>query len=223
MADISTVTVMLLLRASFVFAVACHSVAFCPVQNNSLDARVMCCNLPRVRSSCCDATSAPGEELFDVYPGSHLYHNSIDKPLFLMVSPSFIWSCCFWLVSLQNSAMCLQSRRRAIFSNYFNRISHTRNLSAWTYTSCYCLILGALKFVFQQPVCQLFIVFCLAFFFWPGRGVDCPTPPSAEVKERVELYIYSPSGPSWPVTECIFPLLYPLSYRRPAENTRSHL
>ena len=25
------------------------------------------------------------------------------------------------------------------------------------------------------------------------------TPPSAEVKERVELYIYSPSGPSWPV------------------------
>jgi hypothetical protein len=28
---------------------------------------------------------------------------------------------------------------------------------------------------------------------WP------PTPSSAEVKERVELYLYSPSGPSWPV------------------------
>ena len=26
-----------------------------------------------------------------------------------------------------------------------------------------------------------------------------PTQSSAEVKERVELYIYSPSGPSWPV------------------------
>ena len=26
-----------------------------------------------------------------------------------------------------------------------------------------------------------------------------PTPSSAEVKERVELYIYSPSRPSWPV------------------------
>ena len=26
-----------------------------------------------------------------------------------------------------------------------------------------------------------------------------PTPSSAEVKERVELYLYSPSGPSWPV------------------------
>jgi len=29
----------------------------------------------------------------------------------------------------------------------------------------------------------------------PGRGVD-PPPSSAGVKERVELYIYSPSGPS---------------------------
>ena len=32
----------------------------------------------------------------------------------------------------------------------------------------------------------------------PGRGVDHPPPSSAEVKERVELYLYSPSGPSWP-------------------------
>jgi hypothetical protein len=29
----------------------------------------------------------------------------------------------------------------------------------------------------------------------PGRGVDHPPPSSAEVKERVELYLYSPSGP----------------------------
>jgi hypothetical protein len=34
----------------------------------------------------------------------------------------------------------------------------------------------------------------------PGRGVDRPPPSSAEVKERVELYLYSPSGSSWPVT-----------------------
>jgi len=27
-----------------------------------------------------------------------------------------------------------------------------------------------------------------------GRGVDHPTPPSAEVKERVELFLYSPLG-----------------------------
>jgi hypothetical protein len=30
-----------------------------------------------------------------------------------------------------------------------------------------------------------------------GRGVDHPPPSSADVKERVELYPYSPSGPSW--------------------------
>ena len=33
----------------------------------------------------------------------------------------------------------------------------------------------------------------------PGRGVDHPTPSSAEVKARVELYLYSHSGPSWSV------------------------
>jgi len=33
----------------------------------------------------------------------------------------------------------------------------------------------------------------------PGRGADHPPPSSAEVKERVELYLYSLSGPSWPV------------------------
>jgi len=32
-----------------------------------------------------------------------------------------------------------------------------------------------------------------------GRGVDHPPPSSADVKERVELYLYSTSGPSWPV------------------------
>jgi hypothetical protein len=33
----------------------------------------------------------------------------------------------------------------------------------------------------------------------PGRGVNHPPPSSAEVKERVELYLFSPTGPSWPV------------------------
>jgi len=32
----------------------------------------------------------------------------------------------------------------------------------------------------------------------PGRGVDHPPPYGAEVKERVELYLYSLSGPPWP-------------------------
>jgi hypothetical protein len=30
-----------------------------------------------------------------------------------------------------------------------------------------------------------------------GHGVDHPPASSAEVKETVELYVYSPSGPSW--------------------------
>jgi hypothetical protein len=33
----------------------------------------------------------------------------------------------------------------------------------------------------------------------PGRGVDYPPPSSARVEGRAELYICSPSGPSWPV------------------------
>jgi hypothetical protein len=32
-----------------------------------------------------------------------------------------------------------------------------------------------------------------------GRDVNHPPPSSAEVKERVELYLYSTSGRSWPV------------------------
>jgi hypothetical protein len=39
---------------------------------------------------------------------------------------------------------------------------------------------------------------------WP------PTPSIAEVKERLELYLYSPSGPSWPVICWNLPL--PLHY-----------
>jgi len=35
----------------------------------------------------------------------------------------------------------------------------------------------------------------------PGRGVDQPPISSAEVKERVELYLYSSPEPSWPVIE----------------------
>jgi hypothetical protein len=33
----------------------------------------------------------------------------------------------------------------------------------------------------------------------PGHGVEQPLPSSVEVKERVELYVYSTSGSSWPV------------------------
>ena len=43
---------------------------------------------------------------------------------------------------------------------------------------------------------------------WP------PTPSSAEVKERVELYLYSPFGPSWPVLGRALPYFIVLTFRR---------
>jgi len=39
------------------------------------------------------------------------------------------------------------------------------------------------------------IIIRLYFHKRPGRGVYHPSPSSAEVKERVELYLYSPFGP----------------------------
>jgi len=33
----------------------------------------------------------------------------------------------------------------------------------------------------------------------PGCGIDRPPPFTAKVKERVEVSLYSPSGPSWPL------------------------
>jgi len=36
----------------------------------------------------------------------------------------------------------------------------------------------------------------------PGSGVGHPPPSNADDIERVELYIYSASGPSWPVLGC---------------------
>jgi hypothetical protein len=47
----------------------------------------------------------------------------------------------------------------------------------------------------------------------PGRGVEHPPSSSAEVKERIQLYLYSPSGPSWPVIELTLPLPFTF-YRR---------
>jgi hypothetical protein len=50
------------------------------------------------------------------------------------------------------------------------------------------------------------------------RGVVLTThpPTSAEVKERVELYLYSPFGPSWPVigkTLLFYTVSYTVTYR----------
>ena len=46
-----------------------------------------------------------------------------------------------------------------------------------------------------------------------GRGVGHPPSSSAEVKGRVELYLYSTSGPSWPVIGWTLTLPWPKCLR----------
>ena len=63
--------------------------------------------------------------------------------------------------------------------------------------------------IFSAPV-KIFLGPALLFIKWvpglfpgvkrPGRGVDHPSPSSAEVKERVELCLYSSSG--WAFIAC---------------------
>ena len=48
-----------------------------------------------------------------------------------------------------------------------------------------------------------------------GRGVNHPLIPSAKVKEKVELHLYSPSGPSWPALgRMFFTFAFSDSHRR---------
>jgi hypothetical protein len=43
-----------------------------------------------------------------------------------------------------------------------------------------------------------------------GRSVDRPPPSCAEVKEKAELYLYSPTGPLWPLLWRTLPLPLPM-------------
>jgi hypothetical protein len=45
-----------------------------------------------------------------------------------------------------------------------------------------------------------------------GHGIDHPPPSSAEVKERVDLYLNSTSGRSWPILG--WPLPLPFTFRQ---------
>ena len=42
----------------------------------------------------------------------------------------------------------------------------------------------------------------------PGHGIDHPPSSSIEFKERAELYLYSPSGPLWPVLVWTLPFTF---------------
>jgi hypothetical protein len=57
-----------------------------------------------------------------------------------------------------------------------------------------------------------FSLFCNAPLNYFGAWLWPSTPSSAEVKERVELYLYSTSGPSWSVLGWTLLLPLPLNY-----------
>jgi hypothetical protein len=52
----------------------------------------------------------------------------------------------------------------------------------------------------------------------PKRDVDHPPTSSVEVKEIVYLYLYSPSGPSWPVLGRPLPLPFMLFHHQRTAN-----
>ena len=56
----------------------------------------------------------------------------------------------------------------------------------------------------------------------PGRGADHPVPPKCRGHERVELYLYSPSGPSWPVIGRALPYLTCYSTRMEKSLSQGH-
>ena len=48
----------------------------------------------------------------------------------------------------------------------------------------------------------------------PGRGADHPPPSKCRSQERVRLYLYSPSGPSWPVMGAPLPFTLGICNKR---------
>jgi len=75
---------------------------------------------------------------------------------------------------------------------------------------------------------QLLYNGCGVFFrgvMRPGRGGDHPPTSSAEVKERLEIYLYSSSGPSWTVLRWILTLSSVISlctYTQTHTHTHTH-
>ena len=57
----------------------------------------------------------------------------------------------------------------------------------------------------------------------PGRGADHPPPFKCRGHERVELYLYSPSGPSWPVIGRTLTFLRPRTSKQLFVYKRRHV
>ena len=66
-------------------------------------------------------------------------------------------------------------------------------------SSTVVLIIRRSNCIIQHLVSSHPVVGRPVHILYVGRGVDHPPLPGAEDKERVELYLYSPFEPSWPV------------------------
>ena len=77
-------------------------------------------------------------------------------------------------------------------------------LKAWNQCSSVCQC----RHIFTQPPTQWVPVSCPegGGCKWPGCGVNHPSPPSVEVNERVEVYLYFPYEASWHVLGQTLPL-----------------
>jgi hypothetical protein len=78
----------------------------------------------------------------------------------------------------------------------------------------------------SRPVLWTHSLLCIGYRAFPGGKAAgawrwSPTPSSAEVKGTVELYLYSPSGPSWPVLKWALPLPLPLLYISRSNKSRN--
>jgi len=123
----------------------------------------------------------------------------------------------FTTTKTQNCWKKFAHQQRFTDSNYFNKIhaapsvDQSRHSISEPYIECHWTVRGLNPGggeIFRTrpyrpwgPPSLLYNGYCFSFpgVKRPGRGIDHPPPSSAEVKERVELYLYSSSVPSWPI------------------------
>jgi hypothetical protein len=107
-----------------------------------------------------------------------------------------LWSVCTAPILLVAFSFILRSRHSVAVadgpgSNLRGEFLHTLPHRPWD-PSAYCTVAAASISLGIN---------------WSGRDVNHPPPSSTEVEERVEPYLYSPFGPSWPVVGWTLPFI----------------
>jgi len=142
----------------------------------------------------------------------------------VLFKPSSGLACNITKVTRYFTLICVFKIRIFVFTNmcHTHHIRYTLNVPCAICVFVWCSFRYSFKFQIlnlspvafctrpDRPWCPPGLLYNVyRVFRWvkrPGRGVDHPPPPSADIKERVELYLHSPSGPSWTVLG--WPVLY---------------